>query len=64
MRCGEDRWACRCRATGNAGELEAHLILAGRVDLLRRDVLSGPLDECERISKMLRSLIRSLEVRI
>ena len=49
---------------GSARELETHLILAGRVDLLRSDVLSGLLDECERISKMLRSLIRSLEARV
>ena len=48
---------------GSARELETHLILAGRVRLLRSDVLSGLLDECERISKMLRSLIRSLEAR-
>jgi four helix bundle protein len=48
---------------GSARELETHLILAGRVRLLRSDVLSGALDECERISKMLRSLIRSLESR-
>jgi len=50
-------------AQGSARELETHLILAGRVGLLRSDVLSGLLDECERISKMLRSLIRSLEAR-
>jgi four helix bundle protein len=48
---------------GSARELETHLILAGRVRLLRSDVLSAALDECERISKMLRSLIRSLESR-
>jgi hypothetical protein len=35
----------------------------GRVSLLRRDALSGLLDECERTSKMLRSMIRSLETR-
>jgi four helix bundle protein len=50
-------------AQGSARELETHLILAGRVDLLRSDVVSGLLDECERISKMLRSMIRSLEAR-
>jgi four helix bundle protein len=50
-------------AQGSARELETHLILAGRVGLLRSDVLSGLLDECERISKMLRSMIRSLEAR-
>jgi four helix bundle protein len=50
-------------AQGSARELETHLILAGRVGLLRSDVLSGLLDDCERISKMLRSMIRSLEAR-
>jgi hypothetical protein len=41
--------------------VETHLILAGRVGLLKRDPLSGLLDECEKINKKLRSLIRSLE---
>jgi four helix bundle protein len=50
-------------AQGSTRELETHLILSGRVGLLRSDPLSGLLDECERISKMLRSLIRSLEAR-
>jgi four helix bundle protein len=48
---------------GSARELETHVILAGRIGLLRSDAVSGLLDECEKISKMLRSLIRSLEVR-
>jgi len=46
-----------------ARELETHLNLAGRIGLLRSDALSDLLDECESISKMLRSLIRSLETR-
>ena len=50
-------------AQGSARELETHLILAGRVGLVRSDPLSGLLDGCERISKMLRSMIRSLEAR-
>ena len=50
-------------AQGSARELETHLILAGRVGLLRSDILSVALDECERVSKMLRALIRSLEAR-
>src|SRR5437762_9872586 len=50
-------------AQGSARELETHLILAGRIRLLRDDVRDGLLDECERISKMLRSMIRSLETR-
>jgi four helix bundle protein len=50
-------------AQGSARELETHLILAGRVGLSRRDPQSGLLDDCERISKMLRAMIRSLEAR-
>jgi|SRR5262245_18027455 four helix bundle protein len=50
-------------AQGSTRELETHLILSGRVGLLRSDALSGLLDECERISKMLRAMIRSLEAR-
>jgi four helix bundle protein len=50
-------------AQGSARELETDLILCGRVGLLRSDPLTGLLDDCERISKMLRSLIRSLEAR-
>lgn len=50
-------------AQGSAREVETHLILAGRVRLLRDDVRDSLLDECERISKMLRSMIRALESR-
>ena len=50
-------------AQGSTREVETHLILAGRVGLLKSDPLSGLLDECERIGKMIRSLIRSLEAR-
>ena len=50
-------------AQGSAREVETHLILAGRVCLLREDVRDMLLDECERISKMLRSMIRALEAR-
>ena len=48
---------------GSARELETHVILAGRFGLLRSDAVSCLLDECEKISKMLRSMIRSLEAR-
>jgi four helix bundle protein len=50
-------------AQGSARELETHLILAARVRLLREDVRDMLLDECERISKMLRSMIRALQSR-
>jgi four helix bundle protein len=50
-------------AQGSARELETHLILSGRIRLLRDDVQDRLLDECERISKMLRSMIRTLDAR-
>ena len=50
-------------AQGSARELETHLILAGRIRFLRDDVRDRLLDECERISKMLRSMIPALEIR-
>src|SRR5438128_11380212 len=47
-------------AQGSAREVETHLILSGRIRLLRDDVRDRLLDECESISKMLRSMIRAL----
>ena len=50
-------------AQGSARELETHLILAERVRLVDQQAVA-PLQELyERVSKMLRSLIRSLEAR-
>ena len=50
-------------AQGSARELETHLILAERFRLVDQQT-AAPLQElCERVSEMLRSLIRSLEVR-
>ena len=50
-------------AQGSARELETHLILTERIRLAEQQTVA-PLQECcERISKMLRSLIRSLEAR-
>jgi four helix bundle protein len=48
-------------AQGSNRELETHLILARRIGLLRSDVQQPLPDECEAISKMLRSLIRTLD---
>ena len=48
---------------GSARELETHLLLAERVGLASRESVVQPLANCERISKMLRSLIRTLEAR-
>ena len=48
-------------AQGSVKELETHLLLAGRVQLSKAEELAPLLDQCERVSKMLRNLIRSLE---
>jgi four helix bundle protein len=50
-------------AQGSAREVETHLILSGRIRLLGDEVRDRLLDECESISKMLRSMIRALESR-
>jgi four helix bundle protein len=48
-------------AQGSTRELETHLILAGRIGLLRADAQDSLLGECETVGKMLRSLIGSSE---
>jgi four helix bundle protein len=46
---------------GSVRELETLLLLAGRVELLAKPAAQPVLDRTVRVSKMLRSLIRSLE---
>ena len=50
-------------AQGSARELETHLILAERIQLVGQQAVAPLQELCERVSKMLRSLIRSLEAR-
>ena len=50
-------------AQGSARELETHLILAERIRLADQQAVAPLQELCERVSKMLRSLIRSLEAR-
>ena len=50
-------------AQGSARELETHLILAERIRLADQQAVAPRQELCERVSKMLRSLIRSLEAR-
>ena len=50
-------------AQGSARELETHLILAERIQLVGQQSVAPLQELCERVSKMLRSLIRSLEAR-
>jgi four helix bundle protein len=46
---------------GSLKELETHLLLAGRVDILPASDLEVVLGQCESLGKMLRALIRSLQ---
>ncbi|BBE70736.1 four helix bundle protein [Oharaeibacter diazotrophicus] len=48
-------------AQGSLKEFETHVILAGRVELLKEDVVMKLLDSADRIGRMLRGLIRSLQ---
>jgi four helix bundle protein len=50
-------------ALGSARELETHLIIAGRVGLAPNEALVTHKEKCDRVCRMLRSLIRSLEAR-
>ena len=46
---------------GSARELEAHLIIAERVGLPKPAPDNDPRSDCDRVGRMLRALIRSLE---
>jgi four helix bundle protein len=48
---------------GSLKELETHLMIAERVQLSSSDDTASLLGLCERVSKMLRNLIRALERR-
>lgn len=48
-------------AQGSARELETHLLLSARLQIITSESVAEPLSLIERISKMLRSLIRKLE---
>ena len=48
-------------AQGSLKELETHLMLAGRVELVRQFAQEPLLSKCEAVGKMLRALIRSWE---
>ena len=50
-------------AQGSARELETHLILVGRLKIANTDALLPVQDLCDRVGRMLRALIRSLESR-
>jgi four helix bundle protein len=48
---------------GSLKELETHLLLAQRVGLLDGSIMEIPMQQCETLGRMLRSLIRSLQQR-
>lgn len=48
-------------AQGSLKELETHLILASRVELMAIEERDRILQQCETAGKMLRSLIRSIQ---
>lgn len=48
-------------AQGSLKELETHLFLSQRVNIVTSQALETLLQQCETVGKMLRSLIRSLE---
>ena len=48
-------------AQGSLKELETHLMLAQRVDLMTSDMVGPLLSDCDRVSRMLRNFIRSLQ---
>ncbi len=50
-------------AQGSARELETHLILVERLKLASEVDVRPVQEKCERVSKMLRALIRALEAR-
>lgn len=51
-------------AQGSLKELETHLMLASRVELTTQDEIAPILDQCEKVGKMLRALIRAIQKRV
>jgi four helix bundle protein len=51
-------------AQGSLKELQTQLLLAGRVGLTTSTATQPLIEKCDRIGKMLRSMIRSLERKI
>ncbi len=51
-------------AQGSSKELETHIMIAQRVELLPDATAKALLDRGDQVGKMLRGLIRSLEVKV
>ena len=50
-------------AQGSLKELETHLVLAERVGLVGRPDIADLVERCDRLGRMIRSLIRTLQRR-
>jgi len=50
-------------AQGSTRELETHLLIAARLKFSTSADVQVPSDQCDRVGRMLRALIRSLESR-
>ena len=48
-------------AQGSLKELETHLLISARVEIIRQPDIAPLLEKCESIGKRLRSLIRTLQ---
>lgn len=48
-------------AQGSVKELETHLMLAQRIELLKREAIDPIMTKYDTVGRMLRGLIRSLE---
>lgn len=50
-------------AQGSLKELETHLLLAERTGVIGDGKIKRPLEQCEELGKMIRSLIRALQLK-
>ncbi len=50
-------------AQGSLKELETHLLLSARIGLLKEEKVGPPVEQCQTLGKMVRSLIRTLQQR-
>jgi four helix bundle protein len=51
-------------AQGSLKELETHIMLAARLQFATEAATMGILDDCSRVGRMLRALIRTLEQKV
>jgi four helix bundle protein len=51
-------------AQGSLKELETHIVICGRIELLDAQIVGALQEQCDEIGRMLRSLIRTLEAKL